>query len=298
MAIGDIILAQKFVDIRTKVNTILASGSGTSGYGQTMTSTNVSATQGINALEWDKLREDIDRAYQHQNGSTSTIVNVGQGDLIYWAYAVQYDTLADNITTNKDSVYTGATVGVYTEQVSSTDNSTTLGAGWGVNTANQRVATQQYNVVWSSADQARYFFNSGGYLRIFCSTGGTAVTTKDTGWQGVVANLNTQAYTFDAAKYRLGVAATQTIWSYTKTDTTNPYTENYGLIKFVFTNAFTIQVTVQLVDADAGDQTGIGPAVDETVAITVTAGLRRRQSKNAVVVETPTYTVPAWTLAA
>jgi hypothetical protein len=53
-----------------------------------------------------------------------------------------------------------------------------------------------------------------------------------------------------------------------------------------------------MVDADAGDQTGIGPAVDETVTINITSGLEYRKSIDQFVAETPSFTVPAWILTA
>ena len=67
---------------------------------------------------------------------------------------------------------------------------------------------------------------------------------------------------------------------------------------FDYINATTIRVRVRMTDADVGDQTGIGPAVDEPVSIDITAGLNYRKSINEVTVESylPSYTVSAWTL--
>jgi hypothetical protein len=107
-----------------------------------------------------------------------------------------------------------------------------------------------------------------------------------------------QNFTFSAARYRAGVAGTTTQWLYQRFDTTNPYTENNGAMAFDYINATTIRVRVRMTDADVGDQTGVGPAVDEPVSIDITAGLNYRKSINEVTVESylPSYTVSAWTL--
>ena len=306
MAVNDTILATKYNDIRNKVNGVLGTGTGASGYGQSLGTTAVkgpsagtSPADTITDTQWDELRTDIVKTYRHQNGQSPTITDVADAALIYWATAEQYDLLADGIVTNKDVVYAGATGGAFTTQVQTVNGGgTTLSSGWGSNVANQRYGQQSYNVTFTSADAARYFFNTGGQLIITLSRSGTSTNTKSTGWQGVVDNMAAQNFTFDAAKYRLGLAGTTTQWSYTRNDTTNPYTENYGFMRFTYTNNTTISVLVQMVDQDAGDQTGIGPAVDELVSIDITAGLNYRKSINEVTVESylPSFTVPAWTL--
>lgn len=311
MAINDIILATKYNDIRNKINGVLGTGSGASGYGQAVGTTAVkgpsagtSPADTITDTQWDQLRADIVKCHRHQNGASPTITDVADADLIYWAHAEQYDLLADGIVTSKDLVYTGATGGAYTQQVQTitAPNASTLPSGWGINTANQRVGTQTYNVTFASTDAARYFFNTGGQLIITLSHSGAATNTKSTGWQGVINDLSATGFTFDAAKYRAGIAGTTTVWTYDKYDTTNPYTENYGRLRFIYVNATTVTVLVQLVDADAGDQTGIGAPVDESVSINITAGLNYRKSINEVTVESylPTIPnpIPAWTLSA
>ena len=292
------IMASEYNAVRTKVSNIIGTGSGNKGYGGSMTSSEVAAGNLITETHFDNLKADIDKAVRHQTGLLSSLTNVAQGDIIYWATLLSYDLKADEITTNSDAVYTGATTGSFVKQVDVVNGgSTTLSAGWGVG-ASQRYGQQTYNVTFSSADKARQFFNSGGYLRITLSRGGSAVNTKDTGWQQIIDDMATVANTFffDAAKYRAGVAGTTTQWSYVKYDTTNPYTENYGGALYQFVNSTTINILVQMVDNDAGDQTGTGPAVDEPVSITVTAGLEYRKSIDQITAETPTFSVAAWTL--
>lgn len=292
------IMASEYNAVQTKVNNIVGSGSGNKGYGGSMTSSAVAAGNLITEAQFDNLRSDIDKAVRHQTGLLSSLTNVSQGNVIYWATLLSYDLKADEITANSDTVYTGATVGSFVSQVSVINGgSTTLSAGWGLNTANQRYGQQSYNVTFTTADKARQFFNSGGYLKITLSQTGSSGNTKSTGWIGIVNNMAAQAFTFDKTNYRQGVAGSPTTWAYQRFDTTNPYTENYGYMRFTYVNATTIGVLVQMVDQDAGDQTGIGPAVDEqVVGIDITAGLEYRKSIDQFVAEIPSFTVPAWTL--
>jgi hypothetical protein len=306
MAINDTILATKYNDIRNKVNGVLGTGIGASGYGQGLGTTAVrgpsagtSPADVITDTQWDQLRADITKCRRHQTGQTPTITDVADSDLIYWATAEQYDLLADSIVTNRDVVYAGATGGAFTTQVQTINGgSTTLSSGWGTNAANQRYGEQRFNVTFASADAARYFFNTGGQLVITLSRSGTATNTKSTGWQGIVDFLAAQNITFDATRYRQGLAGTATQWGVQRFDTTNPYTENFGLAGFQWISSTAIRVIVQMVDEDIGDQTGIGPAVDETVSIDITAGLNYRKSINEVTVESylPSFTVASWTL--
>jgi len=292
------IMASEYNAIRTKVNGIVGNGGGNKGYGGTMTSSNVAAGNLITEAQFDNLRADINKAVRHQTGLLSSLTNIAAGSVINWADIVSYDVKADEINTNSDTVYTGATTGSFVRQVDVVNGgSTTLSAGWGVG-ASQRYGQQTYNITFTSADKARQFFNSGGYLRITLSRSGTAVNTKDTGWQQIIDDMTTVANTFffDAAKYRAGLAGTTTVWDYTRYDTTNPYTENYGYARYQFINSTTINILIQMVDNDAGDQTGTGPAVDEPVSIAVTAGLEYRKSIDQFTAETPTFTVAAWTL--
>jgi hypothetical protein len=320
MAIGDAILATKYNSIRTKVTPILGTGSGGDGYGQTVTAAAVKGVSAgdttgdyITAAQWDLLKDDIAKCYKHQTGLYPTITDTYQGLTIYWAHALQYDQLADNIVTNKDVIYTGATTGSYTAQASVAANAgTTLASGWGVNSSSQRYGQQgEYNVTWTSADAARYFFNSGGYLQITLGRSVPSPTnTKTTGWVTIVDTMNALNFKFNLTNYRLGVAGTTTQWASTTNDSAVVYAENYGYMRFRYIDAKTVGVLVQMVDADAGDQQNIayrgpnsgnptpaaGTVVDETVNINISAGLTYRKAIDQLTIETPSFTIPAWTL--
>jgi hypothetical protein len=315
MAAGDKILATVYNNIRAKVNSVLGEGVGSFGYGQSLGSVDVkggNTPDHIKEDAWDLLRNDIIRAYKHQNGLNPTITDINADVKIQWYLAVQYDLLANNLVANKDLAFVGGTSGPYTKQLDIINGgSHDLDAGWGVNSAGQQNQQQQYFVTFNNSNHARYFFNSGGYLRITLSHQNVvgSPNTKTVGWNGVITNMNDQYFTFDAAKYRVGLLGGQTKWEYLRHDITNPYTENYGYMRFRMVDAKTIEIFVQLVDADIGDHDQwtqdnvadvgdplyFGRPVDEPVQSIITSGLEYRQPADQVSLDRPNFTVGSWT---
>jgi hypothetical protein len=67
MAIGDPITAARYNVIQSTVSNVLSTGSGDSGYGQTLQSSQVAQNQLIEDDHMNTLRLDIRKAYLHQN---------------------------------------------------------------------------------------------------------------------------------------------------------------------------------------------------------------------------------------
>lgn len=311
MAIFDQIQAKHYNDIRKKVNSVLGTGSAIYGYGQSLTSTEVKAGQKIEKSHFDALRTDIDTCLRHQQGENSTFLDIPEintDDIIYWDHIEGFNYMADVIVAGRDNIYEGTTSGGKTQQTDIiSGGSRTLSGGWGSNVAGQRYGQQTYIVKWNNSNDARYFFNSGGDLRLVFNTSGTASNTKSAGWYSVVnqlKNYDTDGFKFTLANYREALAGNQTSFTVQIYDSTNPYTENYGLASFTVINPRTIRVLVQFVDNDSGDHdpnidVGLGPfgvAVDETVTIDISSGLEYRTTVDAVESQNPMFTVANFTL--
>jgi hypothetical protein len=177
MASGDQITALDYNTIRTKVASVLGSGTGSKGYGQTL-SANVPVTSGypggniIAKAHWDALRYDIVSAYVHQTGVPPTVVTVGSGDYIGYGAGfpnTNYDSLAEQLILNRFSIGAGQSV------VSSVATQSRTGS-W--STRSECTLT----VTFSNADQARYFFNSGGKIRFSSSRTGGSGTAQNNSW--------------------------------------------------------------------------------------------------------------------
>lgn len=157
---GSVILATDYNTFVGSVNNVWNdSGSGNSGYGQTAVAT-VAATNTVTATQWSTLLSRISSAASHQGTTITGITSPVTGDTIS-AYAA----LSTNITSITNARYNCSAVGT---------SITTGGAGsYAVAWTNSLTFT--HTITFASANQARYFFNTGGRIAIvYARSGGTA----------------------------------------------------------------------------------------------------------------------------
>jgi hypothetical protein len=310
MAINDPILATQYNTTRSKIDAVLGAVQLNQGYGAALSSSNVkgpsagtSPADTITDVQWDNLRTDITKAYKHQTGLTPTITDIYAGLSIQWAHALQYDTLSDTIITNKDTVYTGATVGSYVAQVDVlTSTSRTLTQStWGT-TSTTYARLSAFTVSWPTTAEARQFFNTGGYFKLSLTTSGTSTNTKTNNWISMISTINSHADNYvDYVRYRL--AAGMGSGSLTiSTSGSNPYSENYATLTITYVDDKTFTVALVLADLDQGDQQngnlgGLpGVVVDEPITVDVIANVTYRVSKDQIVASIPSIPISNWTI--
>jgi hypothetical protein len=194
-AVNSIIVQADYNSIRNKVIAVLGNGSGNSGYGQQarIVSTAVAEGNKVTINEWANLRFDIINAYKHINGSNPTTAVVAEGNTIRYTGSFtpdtgtldvpqkQYDDWANNITTNRFGV-------------AGSESATTA-----VTTSNRTTAwVSQCECViqfyWANANDARYWFNSGGKIRISANRTGGASTSQNTSWTTLLSAAGTQNF--------------------------------------------------------------------------------------------------------
>ena len=184
MAIGDFISATDYNTIRTKIFNVMATGAGNFGYGQTTFSSLVTAGNSVTKTQWDALRYDIYNALLHQTGSATALTTVAVGDVVRYGASqpnFQYDTFADQATTNRFDLGTGQFV---TEAI----DSKTFTSSW----ASSLTATA--TITFSTAEQARFFFNAGGKIRFASSRTGGSAEAQNTSWSNLLSGAGTQAF--------------------------------------------------------------------------------------------------------
>ena len=76
MAIGDIITAARYNNLQSRVATIMGTGSGDDGYGQSLNSSQVGASDVINATHMSTLYTDIANGRVHQTGTAPSQIAV------------------------------------------------------------------------------------------------------------------------------------------------------------------------------------------------------------------------------
>ena len=301
--IGQTITSAEFNTMRTNCISILGVGTGTSGYGQdTSALTSTSSGQLISASQISALRTLIAKAYAHQtNASVSnTVANsavasslqppnlqlISSGSIIDADIYTQYQNFITNVVSNKASAHPA--------QLTSTSyTSATRTTEWGVSPSVISVTSTftfsgytQGSLTVSAADHMRCFFNAGGEISILSTLTGGTVTSKYTTWQNMLNGVGT--LTLKASS--TSVSGTGLNTGYTLATTTGfnnltstavtllnqpgpngVYTENDYVITARKPTSNTLEFTVTYRDDDLGDQTGLGPAVDETINGTLTA---------------------------
>lgn len=184
MAIGDIISATDYNNIQTKISNVMSTGSGNTGYGQPLNSSAASVGNTVTKAQWDALRYDVYNALYHQTGSAPSINTVAIGDVIRYGAAnpnFQYDTLANTATSNRFNIGTGQ---FFTSALQSASRT----SSWSVGV--QATATVSFN----NANEARWFFNSGGKIRFTSSRSGGASTAQNNAWSSLLSSSGTQVF--------------------------------------------------------------------------------------------------------
>jgi hypothetical protein len=184
-----LVTAERYNNLRQSVFSVLSTGTGDSGYGQSLTSSSVSTGNLVQALHINNIYEDVRKCYKHQNGgdpTTGQLQEVSSSDLITDDDATnykgwdQYEALASNIATNR------LTAHVNQIAVNSSASSKTRSSSW------NGTIIHVFTVTFTDENARRYFFNSGGTVRItgVVNTG----STKDNDWNTMLSSCGTIAF--------------------------------------------------------------------------------------------------------
>lgn len=198
-AVDALVRAEDYNNIRTKVVNVLGTGSGTSGWGQPVVSSAVStgipsgsATR-ISIQEYATLTTDLTNAYRHIFGIDPTLPSPSENALIKFNTTTEpisrFNTFADTIIANRFTAGPGRQKVEEKGTVTATWPSATYGTFWN-SQLNCLVQVQ-----FTTATQARYFFNSGGEIRFFSSrTGGTSGRSQNNSWTSILSGAGTVAF--------------------------------------------------------------------------------------------------------
>lgn len=133
------------------LNATWATGSGTAGYGQTAVA-NVAAGNTVAASSWNSLVTNTASAATHQGSSITSVTAPTAGSTVTYVSA---------IPTNLQTIYSNRLNA--STQSSTSSNAISYGSTWGTSLTFTHTAT------FANGDAARYFFNSGGQLKMTVS---------------------------------------------------------------------------------------------------------------------------------
>lgn len=259
------------------INSVWGSGYGDSGYGQSTVLTAVAAGDLVTATQWATMLSRLNSIRVHQTGSGHGITSPTSGGII----SVLSSLSASLTSARTDRLTFNSTRG--------TPSTTNFDATW--NSPTPTTFQQQRQILFASADAARYFFNAGGRIGISLSVpAGGGGNAKETAWGNLLASgvgtLNFDATTSarTGTGYTLNVnGSTIGFWDLTTSDqtlirlseTSTPYSSNYVEILVKISGATgtlgglgtTIIFTVNYVDAAAD---GVGDDINMTMRAAVT----------------------------
>jgi len=154
------------------LNTVWSTGGSLTGYGQTAEAT-VAAGDSVTAAKWANLVTKTASSASHQGSSLSTVTTpVAGGSVAYQA----------NIPTNLTTIYTSRLNAA--TQGATSSNAVAYGSSW------LNALTFTHTVTFANGDAARYFFNSGGQLKVTCAHAATS-GSGNTLFNGLASNVGT-----------------------------------------------------------------------------------------------------------
>lgn len=306
--VGDEITAAQYNGLQSRVATVLGTGSGTDGYGQSLNSNQVTVGKVIEATDFDNLRSDINRCKQHQANADANIGNIEVGQLLG---ANASGTALGSLTQTNEGFndYEVAIADIESNKFAIAESSVEAKTSSTRSTAWNGTITHTFTVTFTSADQRRFFFNSGGEIRFSASQSGGG-SAKDLDWRALLVAMGTIKFGYTATT-ATGSGTASSIGNYdltgtyqtifTKTGSGN-YVENDYNIQARADSSTILRFKVELRDDDEGDQQlpgsnpgadGViipGPPVDEDVSGTVTSTIQQlRATGSNVSVASPAY---------
>lgn len=191
---GNKILRAEYNNLYNSMINILGNGSIDRGYGQTANSvvSSVAAGDKITRAHWANLRIDILRIAGHQgisennSWSLGNLTSIPQLPIITSTTRISANVV--NIFTNAVTVLSDVSnifklaVGQYSDEslISSTRSSSWNGT-----------ITHYFTCNFSTANNARYFFNSGGRIRITPNFSPSSSTSINVDWLSLIGNNTT-----------------------------------------------------------------------------------------------------------
>lgn len=259
--VGSLIEKADYDTIKAKVDLVFGTGSGQTGYGQSITSPTVAAGSVIYAASWLALRNDMVKCRQHQGvtvGTSSAVDGANllvpaSGGAITEALRNQFNAFSNTITADKFLIGAG--------QFSSEGLITgTRSTAWN--------GTLTHTVTISStADNMRYFFNAGGKISISANRSGGSSSSKNTTWDTMFSQMG--EFVFDYTQTTCSNATgSSTGWFDLSTSDAligqksapaGSYAENrYYIYARRDSGSTQLILTIQFQDNDSGD-----PNIDE-----------------------------------
>ena len=219
------------------VNNLWGTGYADRGYGQSTTLSAVSAGSVVTATQWSTMLSRISSMASHQGTSITAITSPSAGNTIS-----AYTALSNNIT----AIYNGRLNNAGFGTTSATN--TTGTSAWSAYTVHT------ITVTFTNENNARYFFNAGGEIRIDTAISGGTADGKYNEWVDLANTLAGQVVFGSQGTTKSGGTGTPTTLAstigyhdlttsyqdiYLQYANSSPYTDNYIRVQAKYSGATT-----------------------------------------------------------
>ena len=330
---GDTITAAQFNNLQSRIELVLGTGSGDFGYGQSVSSSQVTSLtdpdipdgDSVLASQFNDLREDLAKAYKHQEGLDIPIASFTAGDIIGADASgtnLNFDQSGNYVFANEDSekgfndfltIMTDLESNRFIIhpsqeeiQVRDSDQRTSSWNG---------TITSQFAVSFTDENARRYFFNSGGDIRfegtVDLSTSQSGSGARDEGWNDLLENPGTVRFDYNSTtvtgstsgvSFPGGIIGNDALTGsfqeiFRKDANGGTYGDSYWKIDAREDSSTVLRFRITLVDdgpesnTDAGQPGSIEPGVTEPVTATVELEYSARRANGEVVVPFPAFSI-------
>lgn len=264
---GVTIHADDYNRLQEKVQSLLGAGGGIYGidygYGQTVHSSQVQSGSMVTAEQLNNLRIDILKLWQHQTIAVFPVNSVDLNDVVQAGSATESLADGENKTYND---YTFAVNQVDTNRLQVNASAMTLVASAATYSFSNwnNFKTHDITITFDDSSHRRFFFNTGGQIRISANLAGSWATGSKPGvWQNLLSSVGTYVFTYPENQT---ISSAPQILVLKSPIAGGVYSENYYKIIGSAISSNILLFRVIFHDVDVGDQTGIGGGVDENVS--------------------------------
>lgn len=184
---GDKITAPSYNAIRNTFISHFTTGSGSIGYGQTATSAAVAQGQKVRQVDWANLATDLTKMANHQ-GTAITLPTINVNGKISAGAANTLQTAANTVVA--PGVYYNLPAGQYSDELLVPIDQSQRTANWNA------TVRHFFTVSFGDANQARYFFNAGGTIRITPSFSKYVADSINNDWENLINTLGTVVFNY------------------------------------------------------------------------------------------------------
>lgn len=189
---GELIYAADYNTIQSIVDSVMGLGSSDEGYGQSITSSQITPGTSAQVIQWLRLRNDMLFARQHQTGvdESANLTIASSATQISATIANQYYTYANTIRSNRLTLASSggnSSTETLVNQTRTTSWNGTLTHTVTVDFAGYTTGS----LTVSAANHARAFFNAGGQIWISSGrSGGSGSSSKNIDWTTMLGDNN------------------------------------------------------------------------------------------------------------